>query len=336
MNAAPTIHLFADVLGGYGGIETYLDALARRLHAEGWPVEIEVCLNAPAPFLDDLAGLGIPVYRQPRIPGDRWHVRQRLLIHHAVRKAKPGDWIYCVRQPMQEVYLSLVRAAHKRGMRVAASWMFAPEFLPPAPGSVGAKFKAAVAETDAVISVSECTRDQFASVYGYEGPVHVVRYHNRKQFSDPLPLPPAPPYRIGYIGRIEIAQKNLDTIVEAFAILAKQRAAVELHLYGGGPDIERMKAIVREAGLQRRVTLHGAYDHRRDLASIVAANHLFIHTSRFEGGPCFSLLELLQGGRFVVASPSAGYPTSTRAGRRSERSSRRRTRSPSRMHSRTP
>jgi glycosyltransferase involved in cell wall biosynthesis len=56
------------------------------------------------------------------------------------------------------------------------------------------------------------------------------------------------------------------------------------------------------------VRLHGHYDHRRDLASIMAQSHVFIYTSRFEGGPCFSLLELLQAGRFVVTSPVGGIP----------------------------
>jgi glycosyltransferase involved in cell wall biosynthesis len=302
------IHLFADMLGGYGGIETYLDALARRLHAEGRDFTISACLNAPAPFLADLAELGIPVYLQPRVPGDRWHVRQRLLAWRVARHSGAGDWIYCVRQPMPAVYLGLVRAAHRRGARVAASWMFAPEFLQPGPDGAGHAFRTAVAETDAVISVSECTRTQFERVYGYCGPVHVVRYHNRLQFPEPLPLPPAPPYQIGYLGRIDISQKNLDTIVTAFASVAQRRADVRLNLHGGGPDGDRLAHIIARLGMTDRVTLHGPYDHRRDLARIIAANHVFIHTSRFEGGPCFSLLELLQGGRFVIASPVGGIP----------------------------
>src|SRR5260221_13431751 len=78
----PTIHLFSDVLGPYGGIESYLDALARRLKAEDWPVRVAVSCNDNAPFLEGLAALGIPVYQQLVVPGDRWHIRQRLLIRH--------------------------------------------------------------------------------------------------------------------------------------------------------------------------------------------------------------------------------------------------------------
>jgi glycosyltransferase involved in cell wall biosynthesis len=304
----PTIHLFADVLAGFGGIETYLDALARRLRADDWPLRVAVSLNGPAPFLEDLKALGIAVYVQPPIPGDRWQVRQRLLIRHIARQLNPGDWVYCVRQPMPEIYLSLVRSVHRKGAKLAASWMFAPEFLPPPPGRVGESFKTAVRETDAVISVSECTRGQFHDVYEYNGPVRVVRYHNREFFREPVALPGAPPYQIGYLGRIDIRQKNLDTILAAFRLLFDRRRDVRLNLHGGGSDMARMQSLIEESGLSDRVALHGRYDHRRDLAEIVARNHLFIHTSRFEGGPCFSLLELLQAGRFVVASPVGGIP----------------------------
>jgi len=304
----PTIFLFADVLGGFGGIETYIDALARRLAADGWPIHVKVCLNGPAPFLAGLEHIGVPVYRQPRVPGDRWQVRQRLLVRRVVSKVEPGDWVYCVRQPMPEIYLPLVRAVHARGGKIAASWMFAPEFLPPPPGRLGDDFRQAVRETDVVVSVAECTRAQFSEQYGYAGPVAVVRYHNIEIFDAPVPLPPSPPFGIGYMGRIDIDHKNLDTILASCRELAKRRADVVFNFHGGGQDLDRFRAMVAEAGLGDHVSVHGAYDHRRDLPQIIAANHMFVYTSRFEGGPCFALVELLQAGRYVVTSPVGGIP----------------------------
>jgi glycosyltransferase involved in cell wall biosynthesis len=308
MTRRPTIVLFADVLGGFGGIETYLDALTRRLHAESWPVRVAACLNGPAPFLEGLEQTGVRVYRQPRVPGDRWQVRQRLLIRHVAAHLKCGDWVFCVRQPMPEIYLSLARAVHARDAKLAASWAFAPEFLRPPPGRTGERFKRAIAETDAVISVAECTKRQFREIYGYDGPVKVVRYHNRELFAAPVALPSGPPYAIGFMGRIAIDHKNLDTILDAFRRLVTRRADVRLNFHGGGQDMELFRSMVAGAGVEDRVTLHGPYDHRRDLPGIIAANHLFVYTSRYEGGPCFALIELLQAGRFVVASPVGGIP----------------------------
>jgi glycosyltransferase involved in cell wall biosynthesis len=304
----PTIHLFSDVLGPYGGIETYLDALARRLKAEGWPVRVAVCCNDDAPFLDDLAALGIPVYRQPAVPGDRWYVRQRLLIRRVARQVEPDDWVFCVRAPMAPIYLALVRAVHRRSGKVAASWALAPEFLPAPHGRLGTSFRAAIAETDAVISVSSCTTPQFKEEYGYEGPLHVVRYHNRERFTEVVPLPGTGTLEIGFLGRIDIPHKNLDTILSAFRIVAARRSNVRLNLHGGGPDMERVAQLIDAAGLGDLVKLHGPYDHRTGLRQIIERNHVFVYTSRYEGGPCFSLIELLQAGRFVVASPVGGIP----------------------------
>jgi glycosyltransferase involved in cell wall biosynthesis len=308
MSWSPTIFLFADVLGGIGGIETYLNALARRLVDDCWPIRATVCLNSPAPFLTDLEKIGVPVFRQPRIPGDRWQIRQRLLVRHVAGRVQPGDWVYCVRQPMPEIYLSLVRAVHASGGKVAVSWMFAPEFLPPPPGRVGNDFRQAVAETDVVVSVAKCTKRQFREQYGYVGPVAVIRYHNIELFDAPAPLPPWPPFGIGYIGRIDIDQKNLDTILASCRLLAKLRADVVFNFHGGGPDLDRLRGMVAEVGLGDRVAIHGSYDHRRDLPAIIAANHVFVHTSRYEGGPCLALVELLQAGRYVVTSPVGGIP----------------------------
>ena len=208
---------------------------------------------------------------------------------------------------MPELYLKTVRSFRARGARIAVSWALAPEFSRP-PAHLADSYNQAVRETDAVISVSHCTVHQYKDVYGYEGPVHVVPYHNLIVFNAPLPLPTAPPFRIGFMGRIEIAQKNLDTILASFRIVAERRSDIEFHFYGRGPDEEKLKSMALEMGLESRISFHGAYDHRRDLEDIISACHLFVHASRFEGGPCFSLLELLQAGRYVVTSPVGGIP----------------------------
>jgi glycosyltransferase involved in cell wall biosynthesis len=301
------IYLYSDVVYKAGGIETYLHALATHLHEQGIPFRVAVSEQEPSPLVEDLVRKGIDVYRQAMVRGDRWHVRKRLLILWLRMQLKPGDIVFCVRQPMAELYLSLVRNVHARGARIAASWIFAPESLS-IPQPLLAGFKRAVAETDIVISVARCTAHQFKSTYGYEGPVHVVNYHNLEAFKAPVPLPPHPPYRIGYMGRLEIHQKNLDNLLLAFQRLAAIRPDVEFHFYGTGPDEKKFRAMVERANLGSRLVLHGYYDHRTDLQKIISSCHLFVYPSRFEGGPCLSLLELLQAGRYVVTSSVGGIP----------------------------
>jgi glycosyltransferase involved in cell wall biosynthesis len=186
--------------------------------------------------------------------------------------------------------------------------MFAPRFLDPDEPSTHESYSQAVEETDAVISVSECTKDQFATVYGYNGPVHTVRYHNIPIFDEPIALPDGPPWKIGYMGRLDIKQKNLDTLLRAFHRLQETGAPVELHFYGGGNDQAELESLTESLRITSVVTFHGRYDHRTDIPDIVAATHLFTYTSNYEGGPCFTLLELLQAGRYVVAAPVGGIP----------------------------
>jgi glycosyltransferase involved in cell wall biosynthesis len=301
------IFLYSDVVYKAGGIETYLHALATHLHQVGIAFRVAVSEQERSPLIDDLVQQGIDVYRQSMIRGDRWHLRKRILNVWLRFQLAPDDWVFCVRQPMPELYLGLVRAVHARGARIASSWIFAPEALG-TPARLLERFSQAVRETDVVISVAQCTAHQFKKAYGYDGPVHVVNYHNLEVFQSPVPLPPAPPFRIGYMGRIEIVHKNLDMILEAFRELLRRRSDVELHIFGGGPDEEKFKAMVDGANLGNRVVLHGPYDHRRDLGRIISSCHLFIYPSRYEGGPCLSLLELLQAGRYVVTSPVGGIP----------------------------
>src|SRR5260221_7579864 len=110
------------------------------------------------------------------------------------------------------------------------------------------------------------------------------------------------------MGRVEVVYQDLGMILDGFEELLRDRSDVELHICGGGPDEKEFKTMVHGAGLGDRVVLHGPYDHRRDLERIISSCHLFVYPSRYEGGPCLSLLELLQAGRYVVTSAVGGIP----------------------------
>ena len=297
------IFLISDVLYYSGGIETYLHSLASHLLNENLAFQVAVAELEPCPLIDDLVEKHVKVYRQQRILGDQWSVRQRVMMTWLISQLQPEDWIYCVRWPISELYLPLVRWVHRRRAKIAVSWALAPEFLPP----TSPQFCQAVTETDAVISVSHCTVDQFKRVYGYTGPVQVVPYHNHLLFSQAVALPTAPPWKIGFMGRLDIQQKNLDTLLRAFATVS-QSWPVELHLYGRGADQDSLEQMSRELWIGDRTFFHGAYDHRQDLPKIMANCHFFVYPSRFEGGPCFTLLELMQAGRFCVAANVGGIP----------------------------
>jgi len=301
------IWIFSDYLTTAGGIETYLHALCIHLRSEKIPFRVAVCEMASCPVVDELEAVGIQVYRQRRVPGDRWSIRQHVLCSWLFRHLQPGDWVYCVRQPREEIYERLASGIHKKGARLAASWAFTPDALP-VKAKYQSSFNRAVAQTDAVISVSRCGAGMYRETYGYTGKVHVVPYHNLPRFDTALTLPHSSPWKFGFLGRVEELQKNLFALLDAFARVAEARKHISLDIYGGGPDLERLQLHANKLGHSDRIRFHGPYDNRTDLPGILGDLHCVIYTSRFEGGPCFSLLEAMQAGRFAIASAVGGIP----------------------------
>jgi glycosyltransferase involved in cell wall biosynthesis len=301
------IWIFSDYLTTAGGIETYLHALCLHLKSERITFRVVVCEMATCPVVDELVAKNIRTYRQKRIPGDRWSVRQHVLCTWLFLQLQAGDWVFCVRQPREEIYERLVRGVHKRGARLAASWMFTPDALS-VKVEYQSSFNRAVAQTDAVISVSRRGAGMYKHCYGYAGKVHVVPYHNLSRFPEPLELAAPPPWRFGFLGRLEDSQKNLFSLLEGFSKVASIRKDVLLDIHGGGPDLETLQDYVYEHGLSDFIRFYGPYDHRTDLPQILNKLHCVIYTSKFEGGPCFSLLEAMQAGRFAIASAVGGIP----------------------------
>jgi glycosyltransferase involved in cell wall biosynthesis len=83
-----------------------------------------------------------------------------------------------------------------------------------------------------------------------------------------------------FVGRLEIAQKGLDLLVEAFA-LAAPRIAGDLVVAGAGPDEPRLRELVGRAGLTDRVRFVGWVDGAGAL-TMMAGARLVAMPSRYE------------------------------------------------------
>jgi glycosyltransferase involved in cell wall biosynthesis len=306
-----TVFLYYDCWDGSGGIATYIHALSLQLLNQKIQFQLVVCEKTPSPIADELVAKGIKAYRSRKLPGDRFQIRKRIMLAWLRLHLKPGDWVFCVCQPEPAIYLKLVQLVHGCRAKIGVSWMFTPEFWPLSPQIVGTyaeETRQAIFETDAVVSVSHCSVHQYKEVYGYTDKVNVIPYHNLLFFTDIVPLPAELPWKIGFMGRMDVHHKNLDNLLKAMAKVRQMRQDVELHLYGGGQDEEMLKKLATSMDLRSCVHFHGSYDHRRDLRGIMSNCHFFVYASRLEGGPCFSLLEITQAGRYCVASDVGGIP----------------------------
>lgn len=100
-----------------------------------------------------------------------------------------------------------------------------------------------------------------------------------------LALPDRPPEALPrqdilFIGRLDIAHKGLDLLLDAYASVADQ-VGQDLVIAGDGPDEQRLRAEVDRRGLGRRVHLVGRIPTQRRLA-IMAGADLVVMPSRYE------------------------------------------------------
>lgn len=109
-----------------------------------------------------------------------------------------------------------------------------------------------------------------------------------------------------YFGRLDIFHKGIDTLLEAVAILAKSRPAVELRIAGRGSATHKIAAMIETMGLGRNVKLLGAVSDE-ERSELLAAAAVQLMPSRFEG---FGLAaaEAMAAGVPLIASAVGSLP----------------------------
>lgn len=106
-----------------------------------------------------------------------------------------------------------------------------------------------------------------------------------------------------FVGRLA-AQKHLDVLLEAAAVMKRDGGDALFALVGYGPEGERLKARARELGLGDQVAFTGPVPHG-EVPAYFQACDLFAITSRHEG-TCMVLLEAALAGKPIVATRFAG------------------------------
>ncbi len=91
---------------------------------------------------------------------------------------------------------------------------------------------------------------------------------------------PADRSHLAYLGRLEIVQKGLDRLLEAYASVAP-RIEQDLLLAGDGPDAARLATLVRDLGIDERVHFVGRVAPA-DRGRWLAARDLVVVPSRYE------------------------------------------------------
>ena len=109
-----------------------------------------------------------------------------------------------------------------------------------------------------------------------------------------------------YFGRLDWFHKGLDTLLDAIAILVRERPALELRVAGRGKDAARVRETAERLGIARNVVLLGPASEEEKRALLAGANVLLM-PSRFEG---FGMVaaEAMAAGVPIVAAASGSLP----------------------------
>ena len=103
-----------------------------------------------------------------------------------------------------------------------------------------------------------------------------------------------------FAGRM-IANKNLDLLIEAVALLAGEGARVTVSLVGDGPELFNLINLAKELGVHNQITFHGFLSNNEDVWGLMKKCAVFISPSTREGFG-FSVMEAhFAGARLVIA-----------------------------------
>jgi glycosyltransferase involved in cell wall biosynthesis len=104
--------------------------------------------------------------------------------------------------------------------------------------------------------------------------------------------------RMACVGRLDIAHKGQDILLDALASPRWSSRDWQLTFYGEGSNRDILKLLIATLELEHRVFVAGHLSVER----IWSENHILIVPSRFEGGP-MTTIEAMWCGRPVVATP---------------------------------
>jgi glycosyltransferase involved in cell wall biosynthesis len=148
------------------------------------------------------------------------------------------------------------------------------------------------------VAVSESTRRAMVERLGWQTPIQVLHNGN----TPPLAVDVEPedtPDRVAVLGRLS-PHKRVDLVVRAIAALQPVRPSLHLDVIGQGPDLERLRQLVRDLDVEKHVTLHGFVSEEHK-AALLGRSRLHVCASDVEGW-----------GQVVIQAASYGVPTLAR------------------------
>jgi len=140
--------------------------------------------------------------------------------------------------------------------------------------------------------------------FGYEGEIFILPLPP-PEVNEPKAWPASRSIQIGYLGRL-VREKNLEYLIRSFSCLREMGVAAQLHVFGDGPERERLQSFCGGMRLSRQIQFHGGL-LRSSIPAAIDRCHLFAFSSTTEG-QCLAALEILARGRRVLGTSVGAFP----------------------------
>jgi L-malate glycosyltransferase len=150
----------------------------------------------------------------------------------------------------------------------------------------------------AIIAVSDHTADALKGTLQVKRPVYTIENGIHVAHIQTV-VSPHDPVDVVYVGRL-VAFKHVDLLLQAVAILTKQRPVIRCRIMGNGPERQRLEALVRELGLQKNVQFLDFHEAHDEVISVMKSGRVFVLPSTREG---FGLV--------AIEANAAGVPVVT-------------------------
>lgn len=163
-------------------------------------------------------------------------------------------------------------------------------------------YRATRRNASAIIMGSRDTLKQLPAVY-HDKVIYVPENAiDPERFSLHADRPAELPLKLAYLGRL-VPYKCPDLAVRASADLIRSGRAV-LDVYGDGPEMPKLRAIIKELDIEQGVNLHGWIEHHRLQEQLVKSDLLVFPSVREFGGGC--VLEAMALGLVPIIVDYAG------------------------------
>lgn len=294
------IALWCSPVAEIGGVARHvLDAV--RVGVPGWRIVL-VCPEGP--LADQAHALGTPVITAPVSPADGTLTAVAAL-RRVLRKVRP-DLLHT-----HLAFADLIGVAAVAGLRSGRGQRI--RLVSTEHGIAGVKgyyqssrasatvkaaaHRARLHRTDAIIAVSDSTRDQIRAQWGAGAPVTVVR--NGVDAPGDAPEP-QPGLRILSLARLA-PEKRIDQVIDAFALVAAEHPTARLTIAGTGPEEGALRARAIKLGLDDAVHFPGHIDAHDALVQ----SDVVVQLSDWEN-LSYTLLDGVAYGLGVVATDVGG------------------------------